>query len=311
MTIINRVTLCIVFLSLATPIFGEEEITPGNVLAKAKELETIVESIRFHMGTPLAESLGLGIKNAQPHDVYFQAQTLFKKTNRLLFQISRTKLPPPEIEQNIYRPQDVLKLVTGAEKNLKLILKELKLSPDINPVVVNSAEISPSDVFLTIQELNRQVNLLLSTPFSSSDVYMQVTLAIGYGAKQLARFPKLQRIPDPSIVAPGRIPRDVYLLLLDGLEQLQSIYEQQGLSSLEVNTKSLMEQNITPSDVFDIASLLVARLDFLHKHSKIEHLPRRPFYPGKVYPTDVYRQTSILLSQLETLSKQFSKNHNR
>ena len=311
MTTIYRVTLYILFLSLSTPIFGEAKVTPGDVLIKTKELETLVERIRFHMGAPQAESLRLKINNAQPHDVFFQAQTLFNKTNRLLFQVMRTKLPHPEIEQDIYRPQDVLKLVQGAEKNLKLILNEFKLSPDIDPGTIDITEISPSDVFLTIQGLNRQVNLLLRTPFSPSDAYMQVTLAIGYGAKQLARFPHLQRIPDPAKVAPGRVPRDVYFLLLDGLEQLQNIYEQQGLSSLEVDTKLLLEQNITPSDVFDIASLLVARLDFLHKHNKIELLPRRPFYPGKVYPTDVYRQTSILLSQLETLSKQFIKTHNR
>ena len=310
-TIIYRVTLCLLLLSLATPIFGEAEISPADVFAKSKELETMVERIRFHMGIPRTESLRLKIKNAQPHDVFFQAQTLFNKTNRLLFQVVRTKLPRPEIAQNIYRPQDVLKLVQAAEKNLKLIINELKLSPNVDPVTTITTEISPSDVFLTIQGLNRQVNLLLSTPFSPSDVYMQVTLAIGYGAKQLARFPELPRIPDPAEVAPGRIPRDVYFLLLDGLERLQDIYEQRGLSSLEVDTKLLLEQNITPSDVFDIASLLVARLDFLHKHNKIELLPRNPFYPGRVYPTDVYRQTSILLSQLEMLTKQFSKSHNR
>jgi hypothetical protein len=311
MTIIYRVSLCILFFSLATPIFGEAKITPGDVFTKAKELETLVERIQFHMGVPKAESLKLKIKNAQPHDVFFQAQTLFNKTNRLLFQVLRTKLPHPKIAQNIYRPQDVLELVTGAERNLKLILKELKLSPDVDPATTDTTEISPSDVFLIIQGLNRQVNSLLSTPFSPSDVYMQVTLAIGYGAKQLARFPDLQRIPDQAEVAPGRIPRDVYFLLLGGLEQLQHIYEQQGLSSLEVDTKQLMEQNITPSDVFDIASLLVARLDFLHKHSDLETLPREPFYPGKVYPTDVYRQTTILLSQLKMLTKQLSKNRNR
>jgi hypothetical protein len=306
--------VCLTLLLLSFPLppaFGKDSVTPADVYAKTKELEVLVERIRFHMGAPKAVPLNLIVKNAQPHDVFYQAQTLFNKTNRLLFQIKRTKLPAPEILQNVYRPADVLELTKGTDRGLLLILKELGLPSDVEISAEKSGEILPSDVFRAIQGLNRQVNLLLETPYTPSDVYMEVTLAIGYSAKQLAKFSQVRRIPDAPKVEPGRVPSDVYLRLLQGLERLKQVYELQGLSSLEVDAERLQKEDITPSDVFDIASLMVARLDYLHKHNKIETLPRKPFYPGKVYPTDVYQQAGILLNQLSTLAEQYSRSPSR
>jgi len=55
------------------------------------------------------------------------------------------------------------------------------------------------------------------------------------------------------------------------------------------------------SDVFDLASLVVARLDLLHKTFKRPRMPREVYYPGKKIPSDVYQQVGILEQQLMTL----------
>ena len=305
---LKRTVLIMLLSCFMAPAYGEKAVTPSDVFTTVQKLDLLTERIRHHMGAPKALPLKLAIENAQPHDVFFQAQTLFQKTNRLLFQVTRTRLPVPEIPQQVYLPADVLELVQRSENNLSLILMELGLPSSASITADDRADASPSDVFLAIQGLNRQVNRLLDTPFAPSDVYMQVTLAIGYGAKQLARFPKARRIPDPSEAASGRVPSDVYFRLLEGLERLTKIYELHGLASLRVDAETLQKEEITPSDVYDIASLLVARLDFLHKHNKIQMLPRKPFYPGKVYPTDVYRQAGILLSQLDSLIEMHNRN---
>ena len=56
-----------------------------------------------------------------------------------------------------------------------------------------------------------------------------------------------------------------------------------------------------PSDVYDIASLLVSELAHLHSlHGKLNP-PRRVFYPGHLFPSHVYRRAGMLESQIEQL----------
>lgn len=296
----------LLFLSVKQ-VFSETDIKPSNVYGKVKEISEVVERLRYHMGVPKAAPMRLRIMQAQPHDVFFQAMTLFRNTNRLLFQVTRSKAPEPAFPKGHYLPKDVYMLLELSLSNLSAVLNELNLSPTTEILSGDSTEKTPSEVFLAIQAVNRQINLLLELPITPSDVYMQVTLAIEYCARQLARFPHAQRIPEAPEIKPGRVPSDVYFRLLDGLEKIKQIYELLGLSSLTVDATALQKEEIKPSDVFEMASLLVARLDFLHKYNKIEKLPREPFYPGKVYPSDVYRQAGILMSQLDSLLELYKR----
>jgi hypothetical protein len=286
---------------LIKPALAETEVEPTQVYNKVLEVASLVERVRQHMGVPKSHSQNLQISDAQPHDVFFQARTLFHKSNRLLFQITRNRSETPEFQGQVYHLADVLAITAKAQQNLSAVLAELDLKAI---TLADDSDTTPkklSDVFVVIQTVNRQINLLLERPFSPSDVFMQVTKAIDYCAGQLARYPEVQRIPKPPEVLPNRVPSDVYFRLLEGLDRLKHLYELQGLSSLSVGAAELHKEDIDPSDVFDIASLLVARLDYLHKHNQIERIPRKPYYPGRVYPTDVFRQTGILMLQLETL----------
>ena len=74
-----------------------------------------------------------------------------------------------------------------------------------------------------------------------------------------------------------------------------------NLEILEIDSSHIEEKSITPNDVFDIASVIVARLDFLHKRLDFAKKPRESFYPGRKYPSDVYQQVGILKQQLVLL----------
>jgi hypothetical protein len=306
-TIIYNILILMLQCLLVSPVIGADEVNSSQVLTKVKEVDILVERMRHHMGARRATPLNLKIINAQSHDVFFQARTLFHNSNQLRFQVTRSKSDGPDTPDRIYHLVDVVELTTRVQKNLTAVLVELGLPVSVDVKVDEPYDSTPSDLFIAILDVNRQLNLLLERPFSSSDAYMQVTQAIGYSARQLARFPEVQRIPVAQKVEPGRVPSDVYLQLLDGLERIKKIYQIQGLSSFSVEAEALKREELLSSDVFDIASLLVARLDYLHKYNKVETLPRKPFYPGKVYPTDVYRQTGILLSQLDSLIELYSQ----
>jgi cell division protein FtsL len=284
------------------PISNAADVTPTDVFSEVAKLNQQIDQVRFHMGAPKVAPLNLKIRNAQPHDVYFLARTLHQKSSRLLFQVNRKTASIPDTSSEVYLPADVLKLVIAARANVSRVMETLEIGADegeLKKRVFSNKQ--PSDVFISILAVNRQINTLLNRRFAPSDVFEEVTLAIGYGAILLGQYQNIERIPEPPSVAPGRIPSDVFFRLLEGLEKIKQLYGEEGLDSLSVDAQDTSSEKITPSDVTDIASLLVARLDFLHKHKSLQRLPREPYYPGTVYPTDVYRQVGILLIQLDSL----------
>lgn len=278
-------------------------ITSSDVYGEVRKLEEMVEAIRFHMGVSALAPLKLDVENAQPHDVFFQALAIHRKSSQLLFQVARTRPLDPEVPQGVYRPADALRYVQAAYSNLSAVQKELGISSGSRStqIEVGLYKKEPSDVFLAILALNRHLNSLLDTPFSPSEVFMEVTRAIGYASLLLARHPDVQRIPVPDEVTPGRLPGDVFYRQLELLEKIKQLYHLKGLSSIEVVSDRVQRKNISPHDVFQLASLVVARLDFLHKYNQISMPAREPYFPGRVYPTDVYRQSGILMKQLDAL----------
>lgn len=284
-------------------------ITPSDVYVEVRELENMVESIRFHMGVPAITPLKLDVENAQPHDVFFQALALHQKSSQLLFQVARIRPLDPEVPQGVYRLVDVLMYVQAAYANVDAVKKELGIDDSSGHPKVEAGihKKEPTDVFLAILGLNRILNSLLDRPFSPNEVFMEVTRAIGYASLLLARYPEVQRIPTPDDVPPGRLPEDVFYRQLDLLARIKQLYKLRGLSSIEVSSARVEGNNITPGDVFQITSLVVARLDYLHKFNQISAPPRNPYFPGNVYPTDVYRQSGILLKQLDTLIGQYHR----
>ena len=72
--------------------------------------------------------------------------------------------------------------------------------------------------------------------------------------------------------------------------------------ALEVEAEELAV--VTPSDVYDVASLLVAELAHLHRQFPDAEPPHETYYPGRKFPSHVYQRVGILESQLIELEKQ-------
>lgn len=279
------------------------EATPSDVFFEVQRINADLKNLRLYMGAPKAMPLGIHVHKAAPHDVYSQAKTLFQKANRLSFEIVRQQEPAPPLPGGLILPANVLILVRGAHRSIQHVLADLKIPDcaDIKPEP--DAPKTPSHVFRAILATNRQVNELLERRFSPSDAYMEVTLAIGHASRQLAQYPGSIRIPDASAFEGEKRPSDVYFRLLGCLDIISRIYKTAGLEMLVIDTARIDEESITPSDVFDMASLIVARLDFLHKELGLVTMPREVFYLGRKYPSDVYQQTGLLEKQLKQLER--------
>ena len=74
-------------------------MTPSNVYAALEELSANIHEIRKEMGIAKHSIADLEIYNAQPREVYYQAQTVLEKVSRLHFDILRDRPGRPDFFQ--------------------------------------------------------------------------------------------------------------------------------------------------------------------------------------------------------------------
>ncbi len=281
---------------------NNSQTTPPEVLVAVLQVGDQIETLRKYMGQPRITPLSVTVSNASPFDVYFQAKTLFTKSNRLLFEIKRESLDPPVTPKKNIQPADVLFLVGKSADILQNIADFLGVRLNLKHYTIDAGK-TPSDVFMAITTLNRQLNQLLTRRFSPSDVFEEVTLAIGYSEILLNRFPGTRPIPSPPPFVAFKTPSDVYFRLEKCTNIISSIYHRAHLPTLTFQGKQAQPGVISPSDVYDIASLIVSRLAYLHRAENIIRQPMDPFYPGLKFPSHVFQQAGILEKQLIQLSR--------
>jgi len=270
--------------------------TPADVYARMTRFHGGIELIRFVMGKPKIAGTEIAVTGVAPREVYFQAITMFRKANRLSFEQTRVVAPTPEPPAGEIDPGDVLAVVNAALERISHVKARLKITTVPATQQPDSSK-TPSDVFRSIVQANRQLNQLLDESFAPSDVFQQVTLAIGYAARLRARFSG-DRIPEAPELVVGKQPRDVHRQLIECFSIIRAIAVVSGLDMLELQTSVDQIEYVDPSDVYDIASLLVSELAYIHSRLDGAKAPRQVHYPGRKFPSDVDQRAGILKAQL-------------
>jgi hypothetical protein len=156
-------------------------------------------------------------------------------------------------------------------------------------------------------ETNRQLNLLLERHFSPSDVSQQVLLASQYAKRLLARFPQPHVTSATPPLQRGKHPADVFLRLVECYAILEKIAQQSSIPVLHLDLPAAQSvgssRQLEPSDVYDLATLLVSDLAYFHAQLKSTDSPAPIPYPGRTFPSLVHQQATILLHQLQALEE--------
>lgn len=249
-------------------------IGPPDVYIRTLLVQDELELIRLEMGKPKDTRRELQVTEAEPREVFFQALTLFHKANRLSFDLTRERAELPEKPVGTPRPADVRAVVDAVLAQLQRVKAALG-SFEQSLEKPRDAAVTPSDVFRSIVQANRQVNLLLDRHTAPSDVFQQVTLAVSYAAQLRTRFPGT-RMPETPTYERRKRPADVYHRLIECFSRVRTIMAHSGFSAL---TLGQHPEAVNPSDVYDIASLIVAELSFLHAQLGDVLAPRIPTIP--------------------------------
>ncbi len=283
---------------------GSREIGPPDVYRLTQTLRDELELVRREMGKSLVPHPAGRVSRVAPREVYFQALTLFTKVNRLSFELMRETAPEFEPPTGEIRPAQVYAVVEKALEQLRRIKQKLGIS-EVAPEGPRNKDMTPADAFQSIVKANRQLNTMLTRRFDPSDVYQEVTRALSYTTSLRELLPQ-PRIPDEVPFERRKVPADVYRKLLENLEVVREILEKSGYYMMDF--EPLETESITPSDVFDVASLLVAELVFLHSQAVGAASPRKAYHPGDKFPSHVYQRAGLLHAALSDLLVQVQRN---
>ncbi len=290
-----------------------EQIIPADVLARVELLRDEIELIRFEMGLPRARSAELNVTAVTPREVMFQAFTLYLKAKQLLFEVTGEQEPNGLLHQpGEVRPLHVWRVVGLAFTRTRLVKRELGIDTQAVEKLQDSTK-TPTDVFLAILAANRQFDLLLKQRLSTSDVFHQVRQASHYAARLLGQFPGATVMPPTPAFERGKRPVDVYNRLVECYALLHGIAERSGIQTLTLRVSKLNAAiddpaQVAPSEVYNIAVLLVSELAHLHRALNYFDVPTPALELGFKIPAAVYQQSGVLLAQLADLEPRIDAN---
>ena len=271
-----------------------DDVIPPHCYSRAQRLLGELELVRDELGRtkdarPLPEIVG-----AAPREVYFEAIAAWHKADRLCAELgARTHRPAPAAPVLLgLKPghcfaliEAVLALVNDAKQRLGIT--ETAKEPAIEP------ERAPSDVLATLIRINRELSRMLETPFTPSDVYRTVALASAYA----------QRLGASAELAPfehKRQPAECYAKLEACLAVASTLVTKHGQTAMRTRGTPA---DIQPSDVYDLASLVLGEVAFLHSLVATAQ-PVHAFEPGGNgfrLPSHVHQLARTLEAQLATL----------
>ena len=291
---------------LTSPLHAQEPIGTPDVDLLARTIQAEIEAIRWRIGRPFEDRPPIPVEDVAIRENFRQAMTLWRKVNQLGIELVGGGEPPPIVlapRGGRYGPAEVHQVLLSVLARLQ----ETKAGTGIvgvggviaeaaTPPVDPSAD--PSDVFQSIVQSNRQVNRMLANPIQPGDVYQQVLQAIFYSTEILTALDD----PDPFPTAPayerGITPGHVYGRLLGVFDRLSSGFDALGLEIVRwAGGAYTMDESLTPSDVYDLATLLLSELEYLNSRIPDTRAPMQVAHPGYRVPSDVYQQAGILASQ--------------
>lgn len=278
-----------------------EALMPADVLSRVWLLRDEVDLLRREMGCPENLKAEMDVSGAAPREVYFQALILRQRANRLAIEF--TGIPDVELDVSFaaeIRPLQVWEVVDSALQKILIIKEHLGIEETVQERSA-PVETKPSDVFVSIVQVNRQVDLLLENTFAPRDVYREVSRSIAYAARLLSQYPKVERIPEPPPLERFKRPDDVYHRLRDCFNDVRLLAEAQELDMLRIEGDFLVGEEMSPSDVYDLATLLVSELAYLHAQIPGAERPVSTYDPGRKFPSHVYQRVGILQKQLKLL----------
>ncbi|MDE0064406.1 MAG: hypothetical protein OXP09_18250 [Gammaproteobacteria bacterium] len=276
------------------------EIDTAQLFTSVAELRAEIEQIRVVMGEPLPPSREVRIHDAVPRHVFYQAQTLFRKSNQFAQQMAGVSRQPPRLApEGDIGSADVLGVLDDTRVQIGLVKTALGIDAPVAEAKLDRRA-RPSDVLYDIIEAGRVINFISGRTVDWTTVYDRVLLAITYVGGAL---PEADRFPPLSPFEPGKFPQDIIGRLQQCMELSREPAAEHGVAVLRVESIRRTEVGPTVIEVLDMATIVLSDLAELTYEMGAEDVPT-PDYPrpNRVFPSHVFQLVGVLVAQLEMLA---------
>lgn len=295
------ISLILTVLSLQFSTVVNAAVSPNDVFKKVAEVRANIEAVRKHFNKPANSQAELDVTSVGPREAFSQSLTLQKKVNQLSFeQFGRENDYLIMSIKGDIKPRDVLAIVNDTQKTLTTVMND----KGISTAKINTSGItgkSPTDVLKSVAQANRQLNLILEKKVSPGDVYQKVEEAINYAIVLRGLFPDA-KMPAKEKLVDGKVPADVYNRLIKCFKLQREILQASDINVMKISDSVVAVKNASPSDVYDLASLVNSEITVAYLAMKNRSYPDGAYFAGVKKPNQVYQLAGVLEELLKGLS---------
>ena len=308
MTHVRSISALTVSYLLATPfcstVLAQEEPALGgaDVQQLARQITLELELLAYEMGRPTIDEELFPVSDVSGFEVFFQAQTLFRKANTLAQEIVGVeRVPPPVLPEGGTSAAYDYSVLEGALEQILAVKAELGFEETVGPPE-RDEDAGATEAFQAIVQANRQLNTLVQQQLLPADVFAEVTLAVIYVSGILELYPGAVALPEAPAFENGKRPVDVYNRLIDCLRIIRGIASEAGGQVLRLELRRGVE-DAAPADVYDLAKIVLADIGYLAELLDApDAFPELPT-PEHIFPSHVYQRAGILRNQLLSLDQ--------
>jgi hypothetical protein len=276
-------------------------IAPCHVYAHVALLQGELEPIRQELGRPRDDRARYQITGAAPREVYFVAQALFARADRLATEHTgaHAAMPPGTVVSSI-EPAHVFSVVNAALGCVVQVKARLGLEVSITSPAAEPSR-QPSDCMNAILLVNRQLDRLLARPVTPGDVDEQLAVAETHALAMLgiAGAP----VPPRPALERRKRPGDVHARLITVLRALRPAIAGAGGTMLDAKDSPIAIDDVIPSDCYDLASLIAGELIYLHAIRRGPLAAAHRLDPGPRLPSHCYQRASRIEAAVTALAR--------
>ena len=268
-----------------------DQITDSHVYQQVGVLRNEIEQIRLLVGERPPRSRSFRVSDVQPRQVYFQAQTLFRKANQLAQEIAGVSRQAPDAapDREIVAG-DVYAMLSAAREQLQVVKEALQITEPVQvPNLPRNRQMS--DVMLETVMAMDVFNQLIKERADWPAIYDRLVQIITYAGGALPEGVGYPELPAHDCC---KMPQDVIAVLLEAMERIRPVAEDAGLTVIRVESMEAEEGGASTDTVYDLTTTLVT--DFAELTLRIggdDIAPPEYPRPARIFPSHAFQLAQV------------------
>lgn len=275
-----------------------EEVTASHVYQATTDVIAEIRILRGELGANDYPVEAEQQEDRAPVHVYSKTLEVMGKVSRLQRRLGLQPAETGQIPIKEIVPRDVLESLVAILVETRRIKEQMVIETQIEPAAFVGGK-TPSMVYKSLADASFLLDGLIGRPLTPSDVFWNTQHILD----ELELIAAKLRVPlevTPPSVEGSKTSKDVAQQVLRASYKVVNLQTRLGMAASSVPQLTLVR--VTPSEVFDATSMLLAEMSRIKVHLDI-NVPRdiHP-EPRMKTPTDVFAQILLIIRNLDLMT---------